>query len=146
MKLLPISPSETPKPSASTDALIREWLFRFGVEHKEDIGPKLPLWLEAFGGMDPATLESLFRKALRSCRFFPKVTEILEPLQAVKEAALPEEASEAWQKVRSILDHFSKHVWIGMQAGDPELVREHHSASGLWAIVTRVEQASEHRP
>ena len=41
------------------------------------------------------------------------------------------------------LEHLSKHVGVGMQAGDPELVGEHHGARSLWAIVARVEQASE---
>jgi len=67
--------------SASTGRLIKEWLFRFGIEHKEDIAPRLPLWQEAFSGMDPETLESLFKKAFRTCKFFPKISEILEPLQ-----------------------------------------------------------------
>ena len=144
MKLLPISPSETPKPSASTDALIREWLFRFGVEHKEDIGPKLPLWLEAFGGMDPATLEPLFKIALRSRRFFPKVSEILEPLQTVKEAALPEEASEAWQKVLSIRrEHFNPdfpQYLVRAVAQLPERVQRATRASGVFQEVSDPDQ------
>ena len=63
-----ISPSKTPRPSDSA-ALIREWLFRFGVEHKEDVAPRLPLWLEAFGSMDAKLLERLFSRALKTCKF-----------------------------------------------------------------------------
>src|SRR6266849_4143137 len=75
-QLLPISLSETQERSDSTEKLIREWLFRFGVEHKEDVAPKLPLWLEAFGGMNAPILEHLFSRALRTCKFFPKILEI----------------------------------------------------------------------
>ena len=93
-----ISPSTTQKPSAS-HALIREWLFRFGVEHKEDVAPRLPLWLEAFAGMDAETLERLFRRALRDCKFFPKVSDILEPLKKTEEAHVPIEAERKWEQV-----------------------------------------------
>ena len=85
-----------------TDGLIRQWLFRFSVEHKEDIAPRLPLWLEAFGGMDAAILERLFSRALRECKFFPKVSEILEPMRTVKQSATDETAERAWQRVLEI--------------------------------------------
>jgi hypothetical protein len=74
--------------SDSTSQLIKQWLFRFGIEHKEDVAPRLPLWLETFGGMDPAILESLFQRALKTCRFFPKISEILEHVDHTKETAL----------------------------------------------------------
>src|SRR2546429_55537 len=99
---LPISPSETQEHLDSTKKLIREWLFRFGIEHKEDVAPRLPLWLEAFVKMEPALLEELFSRSLRAGKFFPKVSEILEPLASVKKAAAPEAAEEAWQQVLDI--------------------------------------------
>src|SRR5260370_16364058 len=92
-QLVVISPSETQRPSDSTDRLIREWLFRFAVEHKEDVAPKLPLWLEAFGGMDAPILERLFSQALKTCKFFPKISEILEPLATAEANAAPEAAA-----------------------------------------------------
>lgn len=143
-QLRPISPYKTPEPSVSTDSLIREWLFRFGVEHKEDVAPKLPLWLETFGGMDAATLEPLFRKAMRSCKFFPKVCEILEPLQAVKEAALPEEASEAWQLVLSIRrEHFNpdfpRHLARAV-AALPERIQRAARAAGVFQDFSDIDQ------
>src|SRR5260370_42023539 len=101
-QLVVISPSETQRPSDSTDQLIREWVSRFGVEHKEDVAPKLPLWLEAFGGMDAAILERLFHRALRTCKFFPKISEILEPLASAEANAAPEAAEEAWRRVLEI--------------------------------------------
>ena len=99
---LAILHSETQGRSASTDALIRQWLFRFSVEHKEDIAPRLPLWLEAFGGMDAAILERLFTQALREYKFFPKVSEILGPLASAKKNAAPAAAEEAWERVLDI--------------------------------------------
>jgi hypothetical protein len=100
---VPNSHSETPESSASrTSQLIREWLFRFGVEHKEDIAPRLPVWLEAFGGMDARTLEILFQRAIRSCKFFPKVSEILEPMRTVKQSATDDSAQRAWERVLEI--------------------------------------------
>jgi hypothetical protein len=100
--VLPISLSETQEHSDSTDRLIKEWLFRFGVEHKEDVAPKLPLWLEAFRGIPAATLDRLFSRALRTNKFFPKVAEILEPLVSADKNAAPEAAEEAWSRVLEI--------------------------------------------
>lgn len=143
-QLQPISPSETQKPSASTDSLIREWLFRFGVEHKEDVAPRLPLWLEAFGGMDPATLEPLFREALKSCKFFPKVSEILAPLETFKQAALPEEASDAWQRVLAIRREHYNPDFPGYLAravrGLPERVQRAARAAGIFQEVYAPDQ------
>jgi hypothetical protein len=140
-QLQPILPSETQK---SSDSLIREWLFRFGIEHKEDVAPRIPLWLEAFGGMDPAILEPLFRKALKSCKFFPKVSEILEPLQAVKRAALPEEASQAWQKVLAMRrEHFNLDFPQNLDcavAELPERVQRAARAAGVFQEVSHPDQ------
>lgn len=99
--VLAISPCETQEPSDS-HKLIREWLFRFGVEHKEDVAPRLPLWLEQFGGIEPATLRRLFERAKRTCKFFPKIAEILEPLQGAEKKAAPAAAEEAWERVLDI--------------------------------------------
>jgi hypothetical protein len=101
-QLQPISLSETQERSDSKDRLIREWLFRFGVEHKEDVAPKLPLWLEAFNDIPVATLDRLFNRALRTNKFFPKVAEILEPLVSADKNAAPEAAEEAWSHVLEI--------------------------------------------
>jgi hypothetical protein len=99
---LPISLCETRERSASTEKLIRQWLFRFGVEHKEDVAPRLPLWLETFGWMDTAILEQLFSRALRTCKFFPKVSEILEPMASAEANAVPAAAEQAWERVLEI--------------------------------------------
>jgi hypothetical protein len=99
-KLAVISQFKTHEHSAS-DALIRQWLFRFGVEHKEDVAPRLPVWLERFGGMKPEALEPLFRKALDTCKFFPKVSDILEFVEQVKSSAIEEGAARKWDRVLS---------------------------------------------
>src|SRR6266404_4880725 len=98
-KALQTLPCKTQERSDSTSQLIREWLFRFGVEHKEDIAPRQPVWLEAFGKIDAAILERLFIRAFKVCKFFPKVSEILEPLESAEKNAAPEAAEVAWERV-----------------------------------------------
>jgi hypothetical protein len=100
--VLAISRPETQRRSDSTERLIKEWLWRFGANYKEDVAPLLPVWLEVFDGINPETLESLFRRALKTCKFFPKVSEILEPIQKAEETAIPEAAEQAWQRVLEI--------------------------------------------
>src|SRR5712691_4140957 len=118
-----ISLCETQERSDSTDTLIRQWLFRFGVNFEKDIAPILPLWLEALGGMDAETLERIFKQALKTCKFFPKVADILEPLQAVEQADFENE----WQ---SLLDFCREWVHPDIRfSGAPELpVEIEHAA------------------
>ena len=52
--------------------------------------------------MDAAILERLFNRALDTCKFFPKVSDILEPLATAEATAVPEAAEEAWQIVVDI--------------------------------------------
>lgn len=54
------------------------------------------------GSYPVESLAPLFRKAFATCKYFPTPAEVLEPLQSVKQAALPEEANAAWQKVLAI--------------------------------------------
>jgi hypothetical protein len=104
--------SKTQEPSASTEALIRQWLFRFGVEHNVDIAPRLPLWLEAFGAMEPATLERLFRQAITTCKFFPKVSDILAPIE---ESPAAQTAAEL--KWTEVLDFVRVHYSADLPGG-----------------------------
>src|SRR5277367_1160915 len=135
-QLLPISLSETQERSDSTEKLIREWLFRFGVEHKEDVAPKLPLWLEAFGKIDADVLQCLFSRALRTCKFFPKVSEILEPLESAEKNATPEAAEEAWEIAFDIRRRYWNPDIPGpfnrALAGLSDRVRQACRAAGLW--------------
>lgn len=134
-ELVVISPSKTQKPSAS-DALIREWLFRFGVEHEKDVAPLLPLWQEAFAGMEATTLEKLFRRAMKTCKFFPKVAEILEPLASMKHTAEPLDAESAWQRVLDLRRvYWSPDLPGGFSRGMPKLserVQQACRASGVF--------------
>jgi hypothetical protein len=52
--------------------------------------------------MDGTILERLFSRALRACKFFPKVAEILAPLASVEANAAPEAAEEAWARILEI--------------------------------------------
>jgi len=126
-----------------TDALIREWLFRFGVEHEKDVAPLLPLWLEAFAGMDAQILERLFSRALRSCKFFPKVSEILEPLTSAEQNAAPSAAEEAWKRVLEIRRvHWNPDIpgpFDRAVARLSERVRQAARAAGVWRDFESVE-------
>jgi hypothetical protein len=117
---LVISPDTTRERSDSTARLIKEWLFRFGVEHNVDVAPRLPLWLEAFRGMDPATLERLFRRAIKSCHFFPKVSDILQPIEDS-----PIGQAEAELKWMRVLDYvrvyYSPDLPGGISRGAPRI-------------------------
>src|ERR1700685_324489 len=93
------SQQKTQRPSGQVEELIRQWLFRFGIEHKEDIAPKLPLWIEAFGHMDPIVLARLFERAMRTCKFFPKISEILQPMSGAQENSEAEKAERAWNYI-----------------------------------------------
>jgi hypothetical protein len=134
--VLPISPSETQERSDSTSQLIKEWLFRFGVEHKEDVAPRLPLWLEAFGGIDAQTLESLFRKTLNTCKFFPKVAEILEHVSKTESNATNEAAEQAWQRALDIRRiHYNPDMpqYLAQAlARLPERIRQSARAAGIF--------------
>jgi hypothetical protein len=142
-QLLPISLSETQERSGSTEKLIREWLFRFGVEHKEDVAPKLPLWLEAFSGTDAGILERLFSRALRAYKFFPKISEILEPLESAERNATPEAAEEAWNIVLDIRRmHWNPDIpgpFNRAVARLSERVRQAARAAGVWREFTAAE-------
>lgn len=141
-RLAAISPSKTQGRSGS-DALIREWLFRFGVEHKEDVAPRLPLWVEAFGAMDAAILERLFARALKTCKFFPKVAEILEPLENAEKKAAPTAAEEAWNYVLDLRRvYWNPDMPGGFSRGMPKLserVQQAARAAGVFRDFESVE-------
>jgi hypothetical protein len=142
-QLLPISQSKMQEPSGS-DTLIREWLFRFGVEHKEDVAPRLPLWLEAFGAMDATIEERLYSRALKTCRFFPKVAEILEPIQKAEETATPQAAEMAWERVLELRRvYWNPDMPGGFSRGMPKLserVQSAARAAGVFREVSNPDQ------
>lgn len=130
----------------SSDSVIREWLFIFATEHREDLAPRLPIWLEAFGGMDPQVLTKLFQRAFTRCKFFPKVSEILEPLNNAEKNAAPEAAEIAWERVMDIRRrHWNPDMPAHFQracAGLSERVRVAARAAGIWRDFTEDEYAS----
>ena len=91
------------KTQETSDSLIRQWLWRFGVNFQKETAPYLPLWLETFGGMEPEVLRSLFERAMRTCTFFPTVAEILAPLEVVEQGSFEDE----WQ---ALLDYCER--WV----------------------------------
>jgi hypothetical protein len=103
-----------------SDSLIREWLFRFGVEHNVEVAPRLPLWLEAFGGIEPATLERLFRQAIKTCKFFPKVSDVLQPIEDSPIARA--EAEAKWSRVLDYVRvYYSPDLPGGISRGAPHV-------------------------
>lgn len=98
-----MSQARTGQDSASTDHLIREWLFRFGLNFGKDVVSLLPLWQEQLGGIEYATLQCLFERALQTCKFFPTIAEILGQIENANYAGLELEAAGAW-------DRWLKHV------------------------------------
>jgi hypothetical protein len=87
------------------------------------------LWQEQFSGIEPDTLLSLFQCAMRTCKFFPKIAEILEPLKVIEERTLEEE----WQ---ALLDYCRLHVHPDIRFSDaPELpVEIDHAARAAGGV------------
>lgn len=85
--------------------------------------------MEAFGKIDAKTLESLFQKALKACKFFPKIAEILEPLQAAEQVDFEDE----WQ---ALLDYCRE--WVNPDihfSGAPRLpVEIDHAARAAGGV------------
>lgn len=93
--------------------------------------------------MDAAILERLFSQALRTCKFFPKVSEILEPVATAEANAAPEAAEKAWVRVMEIRrvdwnpdipGPFSRAI-----AGLSERVRQAARAAGVFRDFESVE-------
>jgi hypothetical protein len=86
--------------------------------------------------MDPAKLESLFKRAMQTCKFFPKVSEILEPIRKAEETATPQAAIEAWSRVLALRrEHynpdFPQYLAVRVRAL-PERVQTACRASGVF--------------
>ena len=134
------SQGTTPK---SSDSLIREWLLRFGIEHDQNVEARLPAWLEAFGNIEPKILEQLFIRAYKTCRFFPKVSEILAPLQETKKLAEPMNAEAAWEEILRIRrEHYSPDMpqYLARELAKlDERTRQAVRASGVFREMETVE-------
>ena len=121
-----MSQPKTGQDSASTDHLIREWLFRFGLNFGKDVVPLLPLWQEQLGGIEPDVLQHIFQNAIRTCKFFPTIAELRGQIEKADTAGLALEAAEAWDRYLAHLRRFF-HPDIGWNRRAPHLdaITEH---------------------
>lgn len=59
------------------------------------------LWLEGFADLPLPVLEAAFRKAIKACKFWPKVADIREHIARAETNSNEEEAAGRWEKVRA---------------------------------------------
>jgi len=57
------------------------------------------LWLEGFADLPLPTLEAAFQKAIKVCKFWPKIADIRENIATAEANASEEEAAERWDRV-----------------------------------------------
>src|ERR1700736_1118801 len=125
-QLLARSQPTTSPDSSQTDHLIREWLFRFGLQFSKDVVPLLALWQEQLGGLEPATLQQLFEHTVRTCRFFPTIAEILEQTAKADSAGLELEAQAAWERyLAHIQKYFHPDLGWDRRAPHMDAITEH---------------------
>jgi hypothetical protein len=90
--------------------------------------------MEELAGYSPAVLAPIFRKVLRTCRFFPTPADVLEPLNRAAKRDNEAAAEKAWQFT---LDYCRQ--WIspdipnptGMPKLEPEIDAAARAAGGL---------------
>jgi hypothetical protein len=86
--------------------------------------------------MDAATLERLFRRAFKTSKFFPKVAEILEPIQKAEASATPEAAEMEWEHVLELRRlYWNPDMSGGFSRGMPKLserVAQACRAADVW--------------
>ncbi len=117
------------QPVSSSDA-IRQFLVKAGeVYGKQITAPLVSIWIEELSGYPAETLEPLFRRALKTCKFFPALAEILEPLNTVEQADFEDE----WQ---SLLDYCREWVHPDIHfSGTPSLpVEVDHAARAAGGV------------
>lgn len=134
--LATISQPQTSKQPGLSSEAIRQFLVKAGEVYRQTITPALvSIWIDELSGYPPEKLAGMFRHVLRTFkadygRTFPTIADVLEPLQSVKQSALPEEASAAWQKVLAIRrEHYN-----------PDLPQ--YLARALAKLPERVQQAA----
>ena len=143
--LATISQPQTSKQPGLSSEAIRQFLVKAGeVYGKQITAPLVSIWIEALETYPVETLGPLFRKVFGTCKFFPTPAEVLEPLQSVKQAALPEEANAAWQKVLDIRrKHYNPDIPQYLSralAKLPEQVQRAARASGVFQEVSDPDQ------
>ena len=100
----PIRPS-TGFPQTSKSQLISEWIAKLALNAGEALTAKtqsvyLALWGEGFDDLPYAVLEAAFKKAIRTCKFWPvKVADIREHVDRTRETAVGQAAETEWERV-----------------------------------------------
>lgn len=80
--------------------VIREFLVEAGEVFGRAITSALTaIWIRELGGIDPAILEPVLRASLRSCKFFPTIAEVLEPINAAKKCDTQTSIEDSWQRL-----------------------------------------------
>ena len=122
---------------SEAESLIREWLFRFGVNFQRDVAPYLPLWLESFGGINSELLRPMFEHAMRTCKFWPTIADILAPLETAEQGSFEDE----WQ---ALLDYVHQWVYPDLPARGPRLPADIDHAARAAGGVRYLESCSKH--
>jgi hypothetical protein len=144
----------SPRPCADSpstlESLIEEWIPKLGINAGAALDAETQavykaIWLEGLCDLSPEVLLASFRKTLRGCPYWPiKVADIRKHVDRVKQAALPEEASEAWQRVLAIRRNhynpdFPQHLARAL-AELPERIRRAARAAGVFQEVSDPDQ------
>ena len=143
-------PQISGQPVTPSSEVVRQFLVKAGEVYRQTITPALvSIWIDELSGYPPEKLAGMFRHVLRTFkadygRTFPTIADVLEPLQAVKKAALPEEASEAWQRVLTIRrEHYNPDLpqYLARAVrGLPERTQRAARAAGVFQEVSDADQ------
>ena len=96
------------EPLTAKSQLIREWLVKFSLNANERLSDLTlqgyrQMWEEAFADLEPPVLLAAFSRTLKSCKFFPKVADILEHVERAADNSAGEGAGLKWQQVRDAI-------------------------------------------
>jgi hypothetical protein len=106
-KLLP--PQTSKQPGIESSEVVRQFLVKAAeVYGKQITAPLVSIWIEELSGYSPNVLEPVFRHALHTCKFFPTLADVLEPLRTIEQTNLEDE----WQ---SLLDYCREWVHPDIQ-------------------------------
>jgi hypothetical protein len=119
--------SERPSnPPTAKARLIKDWLVKFSLNCNEPLGEIASrgyqhMWEEVFAHVDYSSLKTAFAKTLRTCKFFPRVADVLEHLDHAKDNEAEEGAALKWDEVRrNIRLHYHPDLghWHGSKISD----------------------------
>jgi hypothetical protein len=120
----------------TTRSLIREWIAKLAINAGQALDAKTQavyesIWLEGLGDLPCSVLEAAFKKALRTCKFWPvKVADVRECIDHTRETALAEAADLEWQRVLELRGtRWSPDAPGGFYGGAPQLSERVQSAA-----------------